>query len=367
MARVSAALIVRDESEFIKDCLRSLAGNVDEIVLVDTGSRDDTIEIASRFQIRLHHFPWCNDFSAARNFALERASGDWILCIDADERLEIPDRDAYSQLLSDRGKVGWQLRRHPRVGWTAISKLRLFRNDPRIRFEGVIHERIQPGVEAVARANGLEVGVCDLRVHHVGYEADQRPKNSRYIPLLREHLARGPDRLFCWWHLGECLRLSGDEEAAAQAWSSGLARLHEIEPERRRLGDSALYFSLIELRHGRGLAIDDLVAEALSLFPTHLALQSIAARLAIEHGEFEAARPVLESLTAIDADTFFDPNLAYDKTLFRHPCAELLALCYFRCGRYEEAARLYRIAARTAPDSAACELKAQLAQWRATG
>ena len=81
-------------------------------------------------------------------------------------------------------------------------------------------------------------------------------------------------------------------------------------------------------------------------------------------GELEAARPVLEKLTAIDADTFFDPELAYDKALFRHLSAEPLALCYFRSGRYNDAARLYRIAARTSPDPAACELKAQLAELR---
>ncbi len=364
MARVSAALIVRDESEFIEDSLRSLAGNVDEIVVVDTGSRDDTIEIASRFPIKLHRFPWSNDFSAARNFALERASGDWIISIDADERLEIPDRQAFSQLLSDRGKVGWQLRLHPRVGWTACLQLRLFRNDPRIRFQGVIHERIQRGVEIVARADGQEVGVCDVRLHHVGYEADQRPKNPRNIPLLRDCLSREPNRVYCWWHLGECLRLSGDEEAAAEAWSVGLARLRESETERLKLYNSALFLSLIKLKHDRGAAIDDLVTQALSLFPSHLALQCLAAQLAVEHGDFEAARPVLEKLTAIDANTFFDPELPYDKALFRHLSAEPLALGHFRSGRYDDAARLYRVAARTAPDPAACELKARLAELR---
>ncbi|MGC2516659.1 MAG: hypothetical protein WA383_19225, partial [Terriglobales bacterium] len=65
-----------------------------------------------------------------------------------------------------------------------------------------------------------------------------------------------------------------------------------------------------------------------------------------------------------DADAFFDPKLAYDKALFRHCSAELLALCYFRSGRYNDAARLYRVAARTSPDPAACELKARLAQLR---
>ncbi len=365
MARVSAVLIVRDESEFIEDCLRSLAGNVDEIVIVDTGSRDDTIEIANRFPIKLHHFAWCDDFSAARNFALDRASGDWILYIDADERLEIPDRDAFSQLLSDRGKIAWQVRRYHRAGWTAYSHLRLFRKDPRIRFQGVIHESVQPSVEALVRVNGVEVGFCDLRLHHVGCEADQSPKNPRYIPLLRDRLTREPNNLYCWWHLGECLRLSGDDDAAAEAWSIGIAKLHAIE--RRKFVDSILYLSLIKLEYDRGAGIDDLVAEALSIFPNHLALQCLAAQRAVVRGELETARPVLEKLTAIDADTFFDPDLAYDKALFGHLSAEPLALCHFRSGRYDDAARLYRVAARTSPDPAACELKARLAELRKSG
>ncbi len=228
MATVSAALIVRDESAFLEDCLRSLVENVDEIVIVDTGSRDSTTEIASRFPIKLYHFAWCNDFSAARNFALERARGDWILYIDADERLQCPEGVAFSDLLSDRKKVAWELRLHPRLGWTAYAELRLFRNDPRIRFQGVIHERIRPSVEEVALADRLEVGCSELRLHHVGYEASQRPKNSRNIPLLRDYLSREPDRLYCWWHLGECLRLSGDEDAAVEAWTNGMARLRAL-------------------------------------------------------------------------------------------------------------------------------------------
>jgi tetratricopeptide (TPR) repeat protein len=366
MTRVSAALIVRNESEFIEDCLRSLVGNVDEIVVVDTGSCDDTIEIARQFPIELYHFRWCDDFSAARNHAIEQATGDWILYIDADERLDIPDRDAFIRSISDSGKVAWQLRLHPRIGWTAYSELRLFRNDPRIRFHGVIHERIHPGVKAVADADKLEIGACDVKLHHVGYEADQRPKNPRNIPLLHDYLSREPARLYCWWHLGECLRLAGDEDAAIEAWGRGIATLRTLGPSRCSLGDSALYLSLLKLKHRRGATVDDLIAEALAFFPDHLAVQWIAAQLAVERGELESARAVLENLTAIDADTFFDPRLAYDKALFRHLSVEPLALLHFKAGRFGEAARLYRIAARTAPDPTACNLKARLSEMRAS-
>src|SRR5215471_3414686 len=148
MARLSATLIVRDESAVIEDCLKSLAGVVDEIVLVDTGSRDDTIEKARRFPISLHTFAWCDDFSAARNFALERATGDWILYIDADERFAVPHPEMLRQTLNDKGKIAWRLRFHPRSDWTAYAELRVFRNDPRISFRGAIHERVEDSVNA---------------------------------------------------------------------------------------------------------------------------------------------------------------------------------------------------------------------------
>jgi tetratricopeptide (TPR) repeat protein len=367
MTRVSAVLIVRDEAEFIEGCLRSLVGNVDEIVLVDTGSRDGTLGIAGRFPIRPHHFAWCDDFSAARNFALAQARSEWILYIDADERLDAPDRHAWSRCLSDRGKVAWKVRFHPRVGWTAYSEMRLFRNDPRIRFEGAIHENPWPSINAVAHADGLGVGCCDISIHHVGYEADQRPKNPRNIPLLRAALARDPDHFFCWWHLGECLRLAGDEDAAAGAWSRGIHRLRVQHPDRRQPSHSLLYLALLQLEYGRGAAIDDLMAEALGLFPDNLALQWMTARLAVDRDDLERARGVLRRLAAVDGDAFFEPDMAYDKAIFGHLSAELLALCEFRSGRFADAARLYRQAAQTSPAPAACDLKARLSDLRATG
>jgi tetratricopeptide (TPR) repeat protein len=364
---VTAALIIRDEEEFIEDCLLSLMGYVDEIVLVDTGSRDRTVEIASRFPVKLHRFPWRNDFSAARNHALDKASGDWILYIDADERLVAPSRDALSNIVADNQKVAWRLRLYPRVGWTAYSELRLFRNDPRIRFEGVIHESMWSGVEAVARADGLDIGSCDLGLRHIGYEMDQRPKNPRNIPLLREHLSRDPDNFFCWWHLGECLRLAGDEDAAAAAWLRGITRLRAVEPPSRDLAHSLLYLALLNLRQKRGETIDDLLAEAMASFPGNLALQFIYARCAIHRGDLEAAGQILERLLALDGENFFEPALAYDKSLFGHLSAELLAFCRFRSGRFADAAQLYRLAAQTSSVPAACELKARLAQLRAAG
>lgn len=365
MRRLTAAMIVRNEQTFIEGCLESLAGVVDEIVLVDTGSTDDTLHKAARFPVALHHFAWCDDFAAARNYALDRATGDWILYIDADERFQVPDRVLLRRVLDDDSKVAWNLRFHPRVDWTPYAELRLFRNDPRIRFRGPIHEQMRDSIDTVAVDDGLTIGNCDLVIQHVGYEDDQGRKNSRNIPLLRARLARDPDHLFSWWHLGQCLSLAGDDEGAMAAWTSGMEAAKRVPPSSRKISDALCAASRVRMRIRHGLDATALLHEAIYLYPDHLSLRWMEATLALERGDTETARPVLEHLAAIDPDTFFDPFVAYDKAIFRHLAKEALALCFFREGRFADAARVYREAAQHSPDRESCEVKARLAELRA--
>src|ERR1043165_7712525 len=85
MTKLSLALIVKNEARCLARCLESVRGILDEIVVVDTGSTDDTASIAKRYGAKISNFAWKDDFSIARNFALEQATGDWILVLDADE------------------------------------------------------------------------------------------------------------------------------------------------------------------------------------------------------------------------------------------------------------------------------------------
>src|SRR6266508_4617767 len=85
--KISLCMIAKDEARFIEDCLRAVEGAVDEIVLVDTGSTDGTVDLARPFGVSIYEFPWCDDFAAARNESIRHATGDWILWLDADELL----------------------------------------------------------------------------------------------------------------------------------------------------------------------------------------------------------------------------------------------------------------------------------------
>jgi hypothetical protein len=365
LPRVTAALIVGNEARFIDDCLASLAGTVDEIVVVDTGSTDQTIERALRYPVALHVFPWTGDFSAARNFALDQVSGEWILYIDADERLVCPDRAVWRAAIADDGKLAWRVRFMPRLGWTPYAELRLFRNDPRIRFRGVIHEDVTGAIAALRDVDSRGVGQCDIAIQHVGYEDSQTHKIPRNLPLLEAYLAGNPDRSYCWWHLGETRLQLGEEDAAIAAWWRGIVAARKEFARDPMLSSSLPFVALVEALHRRGERCDEVLDEALALFPDHLLLQYNRAKLALERGDEAVARPILERLAAIDPDTFYDPLNSYDSALFTQVAPEALALCEFRAGRFAEAAKWYRRAARGGADRQACELKARLAELRA--
>ncbi|HTB82963.1 MAG TPA: glycosyltransferase, partial [Candidatus Sulfotelmatobacter sp.] len=146
--RISVCLITKNEENFLAQCLRSVRGLASQIIVADTGSTDRTVEIAKEFGAEIYAFPWCDDFAAARNAAIEHASGDWILILDADE--ELPEAQ-HARLLEDiknSTKLGFRLplvnRGQENEGRSFIP--RLFRNAPGLFYHGRIHEQLFPSL-----------------------------------------------------------------------------------------------------------------------------------------------------------------------------------------------------------------------------
>ncbi len=142
---ISACLIVKNEKDHIRDVLTSLKG-FDEIVVVDTGSIDNTVEIAQEFTDRVFQSIWEDDFSKARNYALEQCTGDWILSIDADEVLEEGGLGKIRRLIENAGddELTFSVKMIAK-GTGAIHNLpRLFRNDGSVKWIGAAHETLSP-------------------------------------------------------------------------------------------------------------------------------------------------------------------------------------------------------------------------------
>lgn len=218
---LSACLIVKNEEKHIAKCLNSLRGAVDEIVVVDTGSTDATVAIAQSLGAKVSHFEWCDDFSAARNYALSLATSDWVLWIDADERLRLESLGALISALVRPHFGGYTI---PIINYLNEDELqdqivhrpcRLFQKLQGVEFEGRIHEQIAPSVLAL----GLPIATLEgVELHHYGYRAGEiaeKQKQARTITMLRRELEENPDDGFQWFNLGNALYISGEYDEAA--------------------------------------------------------------------------------------------------------------------------------------------------------
>jgi GT2 family glycosyltransferase/predicted Zn-dependent protease len=212
---LSVCLIVKNEEQFIAQCLKSVRNLAQQIVVVDTGSTDRTLEIAKEFGAEIHSFAWCDDFSAARNAALEHATGDWILALDADEELPV---EQHAKLLADMGKtdiIAYRLplinRGHEAGGRCVVP--RLFRNAPGVYYSGRIHEQVFPSLLAAGKLWGLKTGLGTAEILHHGYTQElvrDRNKIERNLKLLRQAVAENPTDANLMMNLGLELVRSGD-------------------------------------------------------------------------------------------------------------------------------------------------------------
>jgi tetratricopeptide (TPR) repeat protein len=225
---LSLCMIVKDEEAMIGRCLEAARDAVDEIIVVDTGSTDRTVEIAERHGARVLHHVWDGDFSAARNVSFEAATGDWVMYLDADEVLVAADAARLRALTGRTWREAFFLTETNHTGdiedGTAITHdaMRVFRNRPEYRFEGRIHEQIAQHLPSYLPERQERTTV---RVEHFGYLGavrDTKDKTNRNLELLERQVAEGDDTPFLHYNLGSEYAATGDAPRAlthlARAW-----------------------------------------------------------------------------------------------------------------------------------------------------
>ncbi len=367
---LSAALIVRDEAEHLDACLTSLGGLVDEIVVVDTGSRDDSVAVARRHGAVVGHEAWESDFSTPRNHALDLATGDWILYIDADERVRPTNVAAVRELLAGAADhVSYRVRFVPRVGWTPYREFRLWRHRPDIRFSGAIHETMLPAIQQAAGLDGLHIGDLDtLTLEHLGYEGDQRAKHARNEPMLRAALTMNPDRIYLYDHLARIYEDLGDDEQARATWRQGIevARAGATDHPDSQL----VWVNLLVHAVARGDPDGDvptLLDEAHARYPQNPAVEFAAASHELATGDAAGAARRLEVLLTLDPETVIDTGSAYDGRIFNEWAWHTLGLCRFTLADDAGAAAAFANAEAADPENAAYRTRRRLAEARAGG
>lgn len=203
---ISLCMIVKNEEACLADCLTNAKPFVDEMIIVDTGSTDRTIEIAQQYGAKLFHFPWREDFSAARNESLRHANGDWILVLDADETLTPGSGGLMRQLVQDPQVVAYTVKLicpkednggMVRLGWLP----RLFRNRIGVHFQGIIHEQVVPSLVGKGK-----ISLSGITLDHKGYmksPEEMHKKALRNIHLLERQVRDNPQDSMAWFHLAE--------------------------------------------------------------------------------------------------------------------------------------------------------------------
>jgi tetratricopeptide (TPR) repeat protein len=300
--RLSLCMIVKDVEEMLPRCLAAVSPAVDEMIVVDTGSTDRTVEIAESFGARVLHHEWTGSFSDARNVSLEAATGDWILYLDADEVLVEEDAARLRALTGRVWREAFCLIETNYTGdiedGTALTHnaLRVFRNRPEYRFKGRLHEQM---AYALPGYLSERIEYTQLRIEHYGYLGvvrDTKDKSRRNLELLEQQVAEGMESAFQSFNLGSEYLALGEFQTAVEHFDKSW-RMLETDPGRTTypyvptLANRAVTV-LREL--GRLDDADRRANEGLELFAGFTDLVFQQAWIARSRGDDEGARALFE-------------------------------------------------------------------------
>ncbi len=311
MPTLTVVMIVRNEAHCLGECLGSVSGIADGVLVGDTGSTDGTKELARSLGARVIDVPWTNDFAAARNAVLSQAEGDWLLHLDADEVVDAAGARRIREVVNGDGLGADAIEvilanycDEPRAwrwvpvapddvaargfsGYVAAPLLRLFRNGRGYEYREPVHENI---TESVCERGGV-VRAEPILIHHYGYRGDHgrdQAKTALYLTIARAKIEQRPHDPKTWHDLAELLFASGAADEAESACRQALS----LEP--LHLGAATMLANVLlnrgVLDEPRAL-FERLAAAGLSAAHIPLVLGAIACR----QGRLPEARHYLET------------------------------------------------------------------------
>lgn len=344
---VSLCMIVRNESANLGPCLDSVSDLADETIVVDTGSTDDTREVARAAGARVYEFPWCDDFAAARNESLRHATGDWILWMDADDRLPRGAREGLKDLIDQLPdeNVGYLLNvvcPGPDGGpMFHLRHVRLFQRRPDIRWARRVHEQIAPAVlgsgGSLRQAN---VGIVHLGYTRPGSRQAKLERNLRLLDLELEGPAVDGHTL-----LARAGTLIGLERGAEALVTLNLCESFVSDAEMtRRIAASKADAWVLEGNLGEAL---EAVRSGLAQHDRDTKLQYQEASLLAALGWFDKAEACLRAQLLVGEEHV--PSAVADRTIAAFRARHLLAEVLLERGRFDQAETEARAVVHTRP------------------
>lgn len=294
---ISLCVIAKNEEKCLPRCLGSVKGLVDEIIVLDTGSTDSTVEIAMSFGAKVYYSKWRNDFAFARNEAMKYATKEWILFLDADEWIDEQDKEDFEKLAQVKDIDAYYIKISSipcanEFTSAVNSVLRFFRNSKGIRYEGAIHE--EP-IKSLNRLK-LKIGFADVFIQHSGYNLpreDSEKKVKRNLRILHHQLKEAPEDYFVHFNLGNTYAAIGKYGLAIKHFKKAL-NYPSVPLHIRRHAWIGFIRTLIYKKSGKKAL--KLVEYAIKLFPNECTFHILKAQAYEQQEKYLEATQELEFL-----------------------------------------------------------------------
>ncbi len=313
---LTLSMIVKNEEKHLKECLESVKNVVDEIIIVDTGSTDATAEIAKSYGAAVYNFEWINDFSAARNFALNKSSSDWILYLDADERLDANSIQEIKQITGVKQRIGYYCtilsidKENSRDNY--IRYVRLFANYPGIMFYGKVHEQIEQSL----LNEGLALIQSKVLIKHVGYnvpteEKQLKAKRNLFLLLEEYELSKSAYHAF---QLGLTYSVLRDSENATKYF---LAAAESGKLDRQYRAQCYTSLALIAQKNHKILDAEKYIHYSIKIDDRQPFAHMLASKIALRKGELIIAeerckRAYLLNQELLNKSTYYSFSILLD-------------------------------------------------------
>ena len=284
---IDAAIIAKDEVANLNDLIQNLSAFCRSIILVDTGSMDNTPTFASSLGAEVYFHQWTNNFAHSRNYAIKYTTAEWILSIDADERVDINSLRNCLSLMNNPEVGGIRLNiinytNTEQTQYTEHRYTRLFRRDPRIKFEGAIHEQVS---ESIIGA-GFKIEDADTNIFHYGYINPGEKKKQRNITMLEEEHKHSPESAWYKFHLASAEFANNNLPRAKELFTQAISG-SELAVEQHEM--SIVRLAQIALKAGEHQEIDKLSFNSIGNASLSGLLKSIYATSLLERKCFAEA------------------------------------------------------------------------------
>ncbi len=340
--RLSLCMIVKDEEKNLPECLKHIRHVVDEIIVVDTGSKDNTPHIARQLGAKVFFFKWCDDFSAARNESLRHATGEYIIYLDADDRIDKENAEKIALLkkkLPSNKDIAYSLKivlPSPNGTKNTAYQVRIFPNLPDVRFEQPIHEQIVPSL----KRKGIKGVLTDIVIEHKGYEDEKilRKKAFRNLAILKRLLSKDQNNWFTHYFLAQTYEVLGERELCEIHLKKVMTEECKKTDENWFIGAGLKYCQLLTEMNRRKEA-KDLLLSLEKEFPKNELIKFFIAEMDIEDGDYMSA---LNRYITINPEklTLITIPVAEDNIRFKYYLN--MGICYEMTEYYNLALNVYK-------------------------